>query len=199
MPRAALIFDLGNVLVFVDHHQASRRLSEAFHLDEPWVFRKIFLEGLDQAFDRGELTPEAFTRLCASALNVDLHLPVFRRIWCEMFTENTPVVDLVKRLRRDGHRMILLSNTNAWHFEYIRERFDAVQVFDHLILSFELGCAKPDRQIFERAIQLADGPPAVYVDDVAEYVHAAKALGIDAVHFTGEAALRRALRKRGLC
>jgi glucose-1-phosphatase len=199
MKYPTLIFDLGNVLIFVDHRRICRKLSDRYGLNEDFIYKTLFMERLHGAFEEGKQTPVEFTRVCASALHVDLELEDFRGIWSDIFVENHPVIDLVRELRENGFRLILLSNTDPWHIQHIREDFKVLELFEHLILSYEAGCAKPDRRIYERLIRLAGGPSGLlYIDDIAEYITAAGTLGVEGLHFTGENELRMGLRKRGI-
>jgi FMN phosphatase YigB (HAD superfamily) len=67
------------------------------------------------------------------------------------------------------------------------------------VLSYEVGHAKPARQIFERKIGLcALGARMIYFDDVAEFVSAARACGLPAEQFVDVAKLRRDLERFGV-
>ena len=67
------------------------------------------------------------------------------------------------------------------------------------MLSYEVGHAKPARQIFEHALGLcAAGTRMIYFDDVAEYVAAARACGLPAEQFVDAARLRRDLARFGV-
>jgi putative hydrolase of the HAD superfamily len=72
--------------------------------------------------------------------------------------------------------------------------------FHEQILSYEVGAMKPDPRIFERAIELAGCLPeeCFYTDDIAEYVEAARRMGIDAVQFQSCAQLEREMVSRGI-
>ncbi|MGH9394912.1 MAG: HAD-IA family hydrolase [Terriglobales bacterium] len=102
-----------------------------------------------------------------------------------------------ERIRALGrtHRLGLLSNTNALHFEFLRRTRPLLDEFDFHILSHEVGAIKPEPAIFAAAEAAAGCAPEriLYFDDVPEFVAAARRRGWQAVLFTGPGALERAL------
>jgi putative hydrolase of the HAD superfamily len=98
------------------------------------------------------------------------------------------------------YRLLLLSNTNAIHFESLRETHLMLRHFHHLVLSYEVKAMKPQPEIFHSAIALAECRPeeCFYTDDIGEYVEAARKLGIDAVQFQSLDQLQGELTARGI-
>ncbi len=81
----------------------------------------------------------------------------------------------------------------------MRRSYDFLGKFRQLVLSYEVGHAKPVRQIFERAIGLcAPGTRIIYFDDVVEFVSAARACGLPADQFVDVGKLRRDLEHFGV-
>jgi putative hydrolase of the HAD superfamily len=72
--------------------------------------------------------------------------------------------------------------------------------FDGLVLSCELGLAKPDAEIFKIALTRAKvrAQEAAYFDDIQRFVDAAAALGIQARQFTNAPTFRTQLVELGL-
>jgi epoxide hydrolase-like predicted phosphatase len=70
----------------------------------------------------------------------------------------------------------------------VRAARPLAQCFDAVIVSCEVGCAKPDPRIYQICLtQLGVTPSsAVFVDDRLENLAAAEQLGIRTLHFTGE-------------
>jgi len=87
-------------------------------------------------------------------------------------------------LKKD-YRLFLLSNTNSIHQEYGWKKYEFLKYFDKLILSHEVKSLKPEEKIY-REVEKASGLPSsnhFYIDDIQEYVNAAKKIGWDAVQF----------------
>lgn len=67
-------------------------------------------------------------------------------------------------------------------------------------MSFEVGVMKPDRKIFEDSLSKLKlrSKECVYVDDIKDYVEAAKALGIHGHQYVGYDDLAEFFEKEGL-
>ena len=196
--RPTVIFDLGGVLVSVDFMRACARLGAAGGAPAV-VIRDAILGGAEKiGFDTGRLSPREFaTRFCA-ALGLRLSYPEFAEIWCDIFAEQREVTGLLDEIATKAD-LLLLSNTDPLHLEYVRSHYGFLAKFQRLVLSYEVGHAKPARQMFERAIGLcAPGTKMIYFDDVAEFVSAARACGLPAEQFVDAAGLRRDLGRFGV-
>lgn len=100
--------------------------------------------------------------------------------------KNTELLDYIRHLRGDSYKISMLSNIAS---DWIRESFltpKEQELFDDMVLSFEVSMAKPDARIFQLACdRLAVSPPeVVFVDDSPSYCQAAQALGLQAIVFT---------------
>jgi 2-haloacid dehalogenase len=109
-------------------------------------------------------------------------------------------VALLRELKRQGLPLYALTNWSAETFPMARERFAFLSWFERIVVSGEVGLAKPDRAIFDLAIRQCGLTPArtVYIDDVQANVDVALGLGFDPILFTGAQGLRAALAERGL-
>ena len=97
--------------------------------------------------------------------------------------------------------MVLLSNTNALHFEMLRGAYaHLLRHFDELVLSYEVKAMKPKAEIFRAAITAAQCLPeeCFYTDDIAAYIEGARRLGIDAVQFESREQIEGEMRARGI-
>ena len=126
---------------------------------------------------------------------------------CEIFSPIEPMWELVRRLAAAGNRLAILSNTNPVQWDFITDgRFPIVAVgqpvsaFDWAILSYEVASMKPDRAIYDAAIQRAGvaADEVFFTDDRLENVEGARAIGIDAVQFIDCERLVSELRERGV-
>lgn len=195
MPRPTVVFDLGGVLVSVDFMRACARL-EAAGGAPAVVIRDAILGGAEKiGFDTGRLSPQEFAKRFCAAIGLRMPYSEFAEIWCDIFAEQREVTGLLDEIGKHADLM-LLSNTDPLHLDYVRGHYGFLSKFRRLVLSYEVGHAKPARQIFERAIGLcAPGSRLIYFDDVLEYVSAARACGLPAEQFVDAAKLRRDLEK----
>ena len=68
--------------------------------------------------------------------------------FCDIFWPNPPMADLIPRLKANGYRLVLASNTNAAHYERYREEFkDTLAHFHAIAVSHEAGARKPHAQV----------------------------------------------------
>jgi FMN phosphatase YigB (HAD superfamily) len=197
-PRPTVIFDLGNVLVSVDFMRACRRLEAAGGVPAAVIY-DIIARGEDKkAFDTGRLNPQQFAARFCAAIGARVPYAEFAEIWCDIFAEQREVTGLLDEIAAKAD-LVLLSNTDPLHFDYVRSHYDFLPKFGRTLLSYEVGYAKPARQIFERAlVPLAPGTRTIYFDDIPEFVSAARACGLPAEHFVDVAKLRRDLDPFGV-
>lgn len=93
-----------------------------------------------------------------------------------------------------------LSNTNALHWREVISHWPLTQLFKYPLLSFELDAVKPDRRLFERALERL--PVAVdrilFIDDNALNVEGAIAAGLRAEQARGVHEARGVLARYAL-
>ena len=196
--RPTVIFDLGNVLVSVDFMRACKRLEAAGGAPAAVILAAIANGEDKRAFDTGRLSPQQFAARFCAASGVRLSYAEFAEIWCDIFTEQREVTAVLDQIATKAD-LVLLSNTDPLHIGYVRTHYGFMQKFGRMLLSYEVGHAKPERQIFERALGLAaPGTPMIYFDDVPEFVSAARACGLPAERFVDAATLRRDLERFGV-
>ncbi len=193
-----VIFDLGGVLVSVDFMRACKRLEAAGGAPAAAI-HDLIANGEDKlAFDTGRLTPQQFAARFCAAIGVRLPYAEFAEIWCDIFAEKREVTALLDQIAAKANLM-LLSNTDPLHIEYVRNHYDFLSKFKRVVLSYEVGHAKPARQIFKHALGLAaSGTRMVYFDDVPEFVAAARAFGLVAERFVDATKLKADLEKFGV-
>ncbi len=196
--RPTVIFDLGGVLVNVDFMRACARLEAAGGIPAARI-RDLILNGRDKHdLDTGRMSPREFAaRLCVAA---DVRLPYseFAEIWCDIFSEQRDVTAMLDEIGKCAN-LILLSNTDPLHLACVRDQFGFLGKFGHLVLSYEIGHAKPARQIYEFALALCPSEAGViFFDDVAEYVFAARGCGLQTEQFVGVEKLKRDLIQFGV-
>ena len=97
--------------------------------------------------------------------------------------------------------MALLSNSNEVHAEVIPRQFSSLfRRDDRFIFSHRFKVAKPDPEIFQRALEIIGAIPsqAVFIDDLLENVLAARATGLHAYQFIDSFSLLQELERDGL-
>ncbi len=196
--RPSVIFDLGGVLVRVDFGRACRRLEAAGGAPAAVILEAITKGEEKHGFDTGRLSPQHFAARFCAANGLRLPYAEFAEIWCDIFAEQREVTWLLDQIAAKAD-LVLLSNTDPLHFEYLRRNYGFLDKFACTLLSYEVGHAKPARPMFERALgRAAPGTRMIYFDDVPEFVSAARACGLPAEQFVDAAKLRRDLKGFGV-
>ena len=192
--------DLGNVLIPFDYNNAITKLEKI----EPGLGHHFFNYikthyDLHRKFERGDVSPEEFLKIIMPVLGNKVSEEDFKKIYSEIFTINDGLVLLYTELKKK-YTLILMSNTNRIHHEYGWGKYEFLNLFDKMILSYEIGAAKPELEIYKAVEAYTERPPAehLFIDDIAEYANAAKTLGWDAVQFINNEQLSKELSLRGI-
>jgi glucose-1-phosphatase len=199
IPKRAVLFDLGNVLVRFDHGIALSVLSKETGVPAERL-RAAVLSDLERALDTGRLTPIEFFRAAERRAGIPpVSDAVWTKAWRDIFAPIPESLALLPRLA-PGVVSALVSNTNALHWEGVLDVCDVDRRVDALALSFQVGAVKPDARLFDAALEKlgAGREDAVFADDRADFVEAARALGIDAFVVDSPETLERELHARGL-
>ena len=194
-PITAITFDLGNVLIKVDHLRFCRRLAALTALTPRQVYARVFESSLEPGYDTGRITTREFHQRVTDHFGVALPYSRFCDLWCDMFDPMEDMPQLVQRLAA-SFPLFLMSNTNSLHFAYVRERFAALlQPFRAFVLSYQVGSRKPEPAIYQSLIQQAGRPPEeiLFLDDKVAFVEAARGHGLTAWQFRSPQELRRQL------
>ncbi|QDU38426.1 Alpha-D-glucose-1-phosphate phosphatase YihX [Maioricimonas rarisocia] len=200
VPLRTILFDLGNVLVHFSHERMYTQIGQICGLPQAEMRTQVEESGLHIEFECGRLSECEFHERLQQQLGRSIDRPDLRRTVADIFELNEAMMPVLDRLREAGLRLVLLSNTNETHITWVRERFNVLDRFDALVLSYEVGAVKPDDAIYRAALEAIDCDPTecFYTDDIADYVHKARGHGLQAEVFTGVSELRRHLMERGL-
>jgi glucose-1-phosphatase len=194
-----VIFDLGRVLVNFDFERGYRALQPLCPYSAEEIPKRLATTHLVQDFETGLVEPHDFVAQMSAILDFSIDYDGFCAIWSSIFAETLVPESLLESLAA-RYRLLLLSNTNAIHFHMVRQTYPLLRHFHDYILSYEVKAMKPRREIYDRALEVAGCRPeeCFYTDDIAEYVEAARRLGIDAEQFRGAELLQAHLRARGI-
>lgn len=201
----ALFFDFGGVLLQhadgVDH-----KALEARHgLEERTLFRSVYRESRYMDHQVGACTQEEWIESVIQALATRMDRTRAEEIWSAFEQAERPLnadmIDLVKRLRANGYKVGIISNTTPGMHARLGERYpDFPALFDDIIGSGDIKMAKPDPAIWHYAMERMGVQPAesVFTDDVKPYAEAATALGMHGFHFTGYQQFMQDLKSIGV-
>lgn len=189
-----IIFDLGNVIVKVYETKVFRRLASASGKNLKYI--EEYYNNSYKALENGAISSMELHAKFVKDLNLKMNFEEFKKAWCDIFSLNKDVEKVIKKLKKD-FRLILLSNTDNMRFQYIKNKYKILDAFDDYVLSFEVGCRKPNPLIFLNAIKKANTLPfnCAYFDDIPEFIYVARLMGIKAFQFKDYKKLVDDLRK----
>jgi putative hydrolase of the HAD superfamily len=179
-----IIFDLGNVLVNVEYERFINKLKSRGVSEE--TYGNFFKGGSYRllGYESGEITTDEFITKCLNGLKLDMDRSEYADAFNDMFSEIKPMSSLVRELSAvNNYRLFLLSNTSPLHFEYIKQKYDYVNLLEKFALSYELKSLKPDDIIYERTIDHLGVIPeeSIFIDDLQENCDAAQKHGIKTI------------------
>jgi FMN phosphatase YigB (HAD superfamily) len=183
--RRCFLLDLGKVLIGIDFRPFGDKMLKLTGLGYEPLREAIMADGLSHQFETGRIAEKEFHAEICRRVGAAIPWDEFKAAWNSIFIPEPLLSDaLVSRLAQQ-RPLWALSNTNALHFDYIRRHFPILRHFTGFVLSFEVGCAKPQPEIFHAALERAGVEPggALFIDDLGPNVEAARGLGINAFQF----------------
>ena len=195
----AAFFDVGNVLLRFSARHVIAKIACAVKRHPIKLARYLWSSDVGERIELGELGGEALYELFQRELGYRGSYAQFRELWCDHFTLDRGSYAILKKTAKSVPTY-LLSNTNAMHIEFIKERYEFPSLVRGAILSHELGLRKPDPAIYRAALKMSDTKPeeTVFIDDLKPNVESAKKLGMIAIRYKGAADLRRRFETLGI-
>jgi 2-haloacid dehalogenase len=197
----AVLLDLGGVLIDWNPRYLYRPLFKGDEAAMEHFLAEICPPEWNRELDAGRSFDEGIAeRQRLFPEHAEL-IALWKTGWEQMLREPIhETVELVDALRGRGHRLYALTNWSAETFPVARTRYAFLCWFEHIVVSGEVGLAKPDRRIFELTIDRCGLTPAstIYIDDSRSNVEVARQLGLHALHFENAGKLRVDLERLSL-
>ncbi|MGV8827546.1 MAG: HAD family hydrolase [Breznakibacter sp.] len=178
-----ILFDLGGVLVDLNKQACVDAFKAIGYPQAESMLSNYVQSGIFLELEEGHITPEAFYKAIMA------EAPVTREQIDEAFfkfLEGIPQYKMEMLLElKKKYKILMLSNTNHIMFTWLREAYFGVDghtigdYFDELFLSYEMGVAKPNPEIFKILIEKHGIVPSetLFLDDGIKNIEAAAELG----------------------
>jgi len=192
----ALVFDLGGVLLHLNSPQQTfdLQISESDFLQR-WIHSSSVRD-----FERGLVDAESFARNIVE----EADLPYDWREFLDRFNAwpdqlYPGVVEILEALGKH-YRCVLLSNTNAMHWERPEYCDELASRFEKLYLSYQTGRLKPDHDVYQMVQSELDCEPQqiVFFDDNPTNVEGARNCGWHSYVTKGVDELQASLLRLGI-
>lgn len=197
-----IFFDLGNVVIKVHPEILEKGLATHGKIKEGAIVDYFTSSDNLNSYQTGRLTSSRFYSKTRRFFRLDIKYNEFYRIWNSIFRPYPEMEDIISAIKKKypDIRLILFSNTNESHYEYLKENYKILELFDAHVLSHEIGKNKPHPDIYKAALRSAGSIPrdTFYTDDRPELIEAARTIGIRAFTFTSPKTLRHQLSKYGI-
>ncbi len=185
MPIHAIIFDFGGVLMRTEDRSSRRELAGRLGISYDEINRLVFDTESARLATLGQLSAQGHWEAVRAALRLspEEFASVPAAFWSGDVLD-IELVDFIRSLRR-SYRTALLSN--AWDDLHgqLETEWNILDAFDVIVISSEVGLAKPDPAIFHLLLDRLGVAPAeaVFVDDFTHNVEAAQSIGMHAIRF----------------
>jgi 2-haloacid dehalogenase len=196
-----VLFDLGAVLIDWNPRYLYRPLFNGDDQAMEHFLSEIAPPWWNLEIDAGKTFDQAVAERAAVHPDHADKIALWRDGWEKMLRDEIAgSVEILGELRDKGHRLHALTNWSAETFPIARRRFEFLKWFEDIVVSGEVGLAKPDPRIFALTIGRCRLDPArtVFIDDSLRNVEAGRNAGMHALHFSDPQQLRADLTRLGM-
>ena len=176
-----IIFDFGDVFINLDKTGALKHALTLFGIDD---FDESMLN-INASYEKGLISTDAFLDFYRDRFPFVTKAELYEA-WNKIIQDFPEYrMDFLRKLRDEKkYELMLLSNTNHMHIDYVKatvpfyEEFKAL--FDQFYLSHLVNLRKPDREIFEMVLydNRLTSESCLFIDDTPENTQTAALLGI---------------------
>ena len=203
MPKSieTVIFDLGGVLIDWNPEYVFREVFD----DEGemrYFFEEVCTSEWNVRQDAGRPLAQATEEKVREFPEYEPAIRAYYGRWEQML--GGPIEASVRLLEqihaRGAHRLYALTNWSHETFPVAQERFGFLQLFEGIVVSGQEGLAKPDHRIYRTLLERyrVAAETAIFIDDLAKNVEAAREAGIRGIHFRGAERLEEELKGLGV-
>ena len=192
-----MIFDFGNVLLgwneqkivenFTSDKEEQTKLLEIIFKSKEWF-------KLDEGMLDYSTAIEIFKNKMPDSLKDEVEN--IMTSWYTFMPINEQIVELIKRLKRNGYGIYALSNTHIPVYEYVKKQ-EVGKYFDGFIISAIEHKMKPNKEIYKRLLEKFNLIPeeCFFIDDSKANIQTGKELGMKGYVFDNIDGLNKELNK----
>ena len=195
-----LFLDIGGVLLTNGWGHASRKAAaDYFKIDFDEMEERHHLTF--DTFEEGKLTLDEYLNRVVFYEKRSFTPVQFQDFMFDQTTPYPEMIEFIKRLKAQYQLKIVVVNNEARELnEHRIKKFQLDQFVDFFVSSCFIHYRKPDTDIFQIALDIAQVPAenVVYIDDREMFVNVAKGIGITSIHHTDYLSTSKALADLGL-
>jgi glucose-1-phosphatase len=193
----AIIFDIGRVIIDLDPSRAIAAIGAGSTLTPDKLWRAVQEDPLWLGWQEGRVTPREWYENLIARFRTPISFDEFCNAWNSVLVPKLLLPEQIFKQLSKKCRLVLLSNTDPIHVAYMESKFKFLRYFPKRVYSCDVGASKPNVKIFRAAIREADAPARriLFIDDIRQYVMAARQTGLTAVQFRSRRRLEADLRR----
>ena len=188
----ALIFDFGDVFINLDKEGTIKRSIDLFGNDiitEAKNNNDLAIFKVNDDYEKGFITTKEFVSFYTN-ISEEVDNTTAITLWNSLIKDfPTHRLAFIKKLaEQNNYKLILLSNTNELHINYIKENVPFYEefkaCFDAFYLSHQIGLRKPDTAVYEFVLEQnkLKAKECLFIDDTVENTISASKMGIHTWH-----------------
>jgi FMN phosphatase YigB (HAD superfamily) len=195
------IFDVGNTVIKLAYERVIEAICRSGKATRDELVAILEQPGGYRDLERGAVTFHELYELLCDRAGYRGSIRELRAVWSDFFDGPMPGIESLLERVRERYRVAFLSNSNEIHAEVIQRRFGVLfDRDDRFIFSHRFRVAKPDPEMFRRALEVIGALPqhVIFIDDLIENVLAARQVGICSFQFTDVESLAKELEREGV-
>lgn len=195
-PVRAVIFDFGGVLYTYNYWILMRDFAKELNISADLASQAW--ETRIEEFERGEITEKDFWQAFRITARVRAEDSFLHDVFVRQFAPMPDSIHISLALKK-RYMVGLLSNNCAWEAD-LEKRLQFRHNYDLVIMSYQVGCRKPEPRIFQVLTEKTGCRPEeiVFVDDTASYADVVTQAGIHFIPFRNAQQLSEDLHLLGV-
>lgn len=194
-----IVFDFGGVLIDWNPRYLYRSYFAGDEERMEWFLQNVCTYPWNIQMDGGKPFAEGVAELTALHPEWAEAIGVYHTRWAEMIGgEVEGTASLIKRLKAAGYRVFGLTNWSMETYPLIRDNYEVFSLFEGIVVSGEEHLLKPDEKIYRCLLERysLEAAESVFLDDNADNVAGAEAVGMEAVRFVDAQQAEAELKSR---
>ncbi|MBR5281698.1 MAG: HAD family phosphatase [Alistipes sp.] len=194
-----IVFDFGGVLIDWNPRYLYRSYFAGDEERMEWFLQNVCTYPWNIQMDGGKPFAEGVAELTALHPEWAEAIGIYHTRWAEMIGgEVDGTASLIKRLKAAGYRVFGLTNWSMETYPLIRDNYDVFSLFEGVVVSGEEHLLKPDEKIYRCLLERysLEAAESVFLDDNADNVAGAEAVGMEALRFVDAQQAEAELKSR---
>jgi HAD superfamily hydrolase (TIGR01509 family) len=198
----AIIFDIGRVIIQLDLRRVQEGLSKGLPLSPEELWSAVEKDPRWNDWQEGRMSARDWHQNLSNRLGIPLSFEQFTTVWNSTLDPEPMLSNELFEALAKKYCVALLSNTDKIHVAHIEASYNFVRHVPpaQRIYSCSIGVSKPNPLIYREALRACKvkAGEAVYIDDIAANVDAARQLGLAGIQFQSPTQLLKDLAAMGV-